>query len=385
MRVPLSRPDIGELDREAVLEVLEGPALALGPKLREFEQAVAERAGTSYGVGVNSGTSGLHIALLALGVGPGDEVVTTPFSFIASSNAILYTGARPVFVDIEPQTYALDPDRVEAAITPQTKAILVVDPFGHPAQLDRIREIARHHDLKVVEDACEALGSEWKGVPCGNGRYADVAVFAFYPNKQITTGEGGCVVTDDPGVDKLCRSLRNQGRGEADVWLDHERLGYNYRLDEMSAALGLSQLRRLDEFIEARQRVAERYERLLKPLEEAGWIRLPRVRPEVTRLSRFVYVIHVAPEIDRDALLLGLREQGVESRPYFTPIHLQPFYRQRFGHQEGNFPVTEAAGRTGIALPFFNRISEAEQEYVAESLGALLRARSRKAGASHGR
>lgn len=380
MKVPLSRPDVSEDDRRAVLGVLSGPHLALGPKLAEFEQAIARMAGTSYGIGVSSGTSGLHVALLALGIVPGDEVITTPFSFIASSNAILYTGALPVFVDVEPETFALDPDRVEAGVTPRTRAILVVDPFGHPAELDRIRDIAQRHHLKVVEDACEALGSEWKGVPCGNGRYADVAVFAFYPNKQITTGEGGCVVTDDPEVDKLCRSLRNQGRGEMGVWLDHERLGYNYRLDEMSAALGLSQLRRLDEFIAARQRVAERYQQLLKPLEDAGWLRLPKVRPEVTRLSWFVYVVHVAPPIDRDAVLVGLRERGVECRPYFTPIHLQPFYRQRFGYHEGAFPVTEAAGRTGIALPFFNRITEEEQEYVAETLRALLRDQTRKGG-----
>ncbi|MGE5551904.1 MAG: DegT/DnrJ/EryC1/StrS family aminotransferase, partial [Bacteroidota bacterium] len=307
----------------------------------------------------------------------GDEVITTPFSFIASSNCLLYERARPVFVDIEPETGNIDPNLIERAITPRTKAILPVDAFGQPARLDEIRQIARRHGLIVIEDACESLGSEYKGIKTGNGAFADAAVFAFYPNKQITTGEGGMIVTDDAETAGLCRSLRNQGRDESGPWLSHVRLGYNYRLDELSAALGLAQMRRLDEIVARRASVAELYQ---KRLARVPGVRLPYTAPAVTRMSWFVYVIRVGmdePSAERqqavrNRVMEELQYAGIECRPYFTPIHLQPFYRRFFGYREGDYPVTEAAGRTSIALPFHNRLSVEEIEYVAQVLEKCL-------------
>ncbi|MBE3584480.1 MAG: DegT/DnrJ/EryC1/StrS family aminotransferase [Limnochordaceae bacterium] len=384
MQVHLSRPDITDAEIALVNEVIQSPILALGPKMAQFEQAVAGYVGRKYAIAVNSGTSGLHLLVRAYGIGEGDEVITTPFSFIASSNCILYERAKPVFVDIEPDTGNIDPRLIEAAITPRTKAILPVDAFGQPARLDVIREIARHHGLVVIEDACEAIGSEYKGKKAGSGAFSDGAVFAFYPNKQITTGEGGMVVTDDEEVARLCRSMRNQGRGEAGVWLSHERLGYNYRMDELSAALGVAQMSRIEELIAKRQKVAQMYG---ARLGGAGGVasrypglRLPSIAPEVTRMSWFVYVIRVGvdeptperQEAVRDHVMQRFQEAGIGCRPYFTPIHLQPFYRQLFGYKEGDFPVTEAAGRTSIAIPFHNHLTEDEVDYVATVLEQAL-------------
>lgn len=377
MQIPLSRPDITAREIELVNEVLRSPFLALGPKMEEFERAVAGYVGRKYGIAVNSGTSGLHLLIKAYGIGEGDEVITTPFSFIASSNCILYECARPVFVDVEADTGNIDPALIEEAITPRTKAILPVDAFGQPARLDIIREIARRHGLVVIEDACEALGSEYKGEKTGSGSFADAAVFAFYPNKQITTGEGGMIVTDDEEVAKLCRSLRNQGRGEGGLWLNHERLGYNYRLDELSSALGVAQMERIEEIIGKRQRVAEMYNQRLAKIPG---VRLPYVAPEVTRMSWFVYVIRVGvdePTPARQAavrhrVMERLQEAGIGCRPYFTPIHLQPFYRSQFGYREGDFPVTEAFGRTSIAIPFYNNLTAAEVDYVTSTLAEAL-------------
>lgn len=384
MQVHLSRPDITDAEISLVNEVIHSPILALGPKMAEFEQAVAGYVGRKYAVAVNSGTSGLHLLVRAYGIGEGDEVITTPFSFIASSNCVLCERAKPVFVDIEPDTGNIDPNLIEAAITPHTKAILPVDAFGQPARLDAIREIARRHGLVVIEDACEAIGSEYKGKKAGSGAFSDGAVFAFYPNKQITTGEGGMIVTDDEKVARLCRSMRNQGRGEAGVWLSHERLGYNYRMDELSAALGVAQMGRIEELIARRQRVAEMYSRRLGIpgglVERYPGLKLPYVAPEVTRMSWFVYVIRVGvdeptperQEAVRDHVMQRFQEAGIGCRPYFTPIHLQPFYRQLFGYKEGGFPVTEAAGRTSIAIPFHNHLTEEEVEYVATVLERAL-------------
>ncbi|MBE3575645.1 MAG: DegT/DnrJ/EryC1/StrS family aminotransferase [Firmicutes bacterium] len=390
MQVHLSRPDITDAEIALVNEVVHSPVLALGPKMAEFEQAVADYVGRRYAIAVNSGTSGLHLLVRAFGIGEGDEVITTPFSFIASSNCMLYERAKPVFVDIEPDTGNIDPSLIEAAITPRTKAILPVDAFGQPARLDAIREIARRHGLVVIEDACEAIGSEYKGKKAGSGAFSDGAVFAFYPNKQITTGEGGMIVTDDEEVAKLCRSMRNQGRGEAGVWLSHERLGYNYRMDELSAALGVAQMGRIEELIAKRQRVAQMYARRLGGLARSAGaagsaprhpgLRLPYVAPEVTRMSWFVYVIRVGvdeptperQEAVRDHVMQRFQEAGIGCRPYFTPIHLQPFYRRLFGYKEGDFPVTEAAGRTSIAIPFHNHLTEAEVDYVATVLEQAL-------------
>ncbi|MBE3573593.1 MAG: DegT/DnrJ/EryC1/StrS family aminotransferase [Moorella humiferrea] len=377
MQIPLSRPDITEKEINLVNEVLHSTFLAMGPKMLEFEEAVASYVGRKFAVAVNSGTSGLHLLIKAYGIGEGDEVITTPFSFIASSNCILYERARPVFVDIEPETGNIDPELIESAITPRTKAILPVDAFGQPARLDVIRDIARRHGLVVIEDACEALGSEYKGERTGSGSFADAAVFAFYPNKQITTGEGGMIVTDDARVAGLCRSLRNQGRGEGGLWLNHERLGYNYRLDELSAALGLAQMGRIEEIIAKRQQVAELYN---QRLAQIPGIRLPYIAPEVTRMSWFVYVIRVGVDEPAPAKQAAVRERvmqrlqaaGIGCRPYFTPIHLQPFYRSQFGYREGDFPVTEAFGRTSIAIPFHNNLTAVEVDYVASTLAEAL-------------
>ncbi|MGE5599119.1 MAG: DegT/DnrJ/EryC1/StrS family aminotransferase [Bacteroidota bacterium] len=376
--IRLACPDITDAEVEEVIATLRSPHLSLGPRLNEFEQAVASYVGRRHAIAVSSGTAGLHLAVRALGLGEGDEVITTPFSFVASSNCLLYERVRPVFVDVEPETGNIDPELVARAITARTKAILPVDVFGQPARLDAIRALADRHGLAVLEDACEALGSAYKGVKCGNGAFADAAVFAFYPNKQITTGEGGMIVTDDDGIAALCRSMRNQGRAEGDAWLSHERLGYNYRLDELSAALGAAQMRRLDEIIARRAAVAAMYQRHLGGV--AG-VRLPAIDPGTTCMSWFVYVVRVgsdepAPEKQRavrDHCMASLRRAGIESRPYFPPIHLQPFYRRQFGYAEGDFPRAEEAGRTGLALPFHNRLSGDEVARVAAALAEALR------------
>lgn len=378
MQIPLSRPDITEKEINLVNEVLRSPFLALGPKMVEFEEAVAGYVGRKFAVAVNSGTSGLHLLVKAYGIGEGDEVITTPFSFIASSNCILYERARPVFVDVEPETGNIDPGLIERAVTPRTKAILSVDAFGQPARLDVIRDIARRHGLVVIEDACEALGSEYKRHKAGSSAFADSAVFAFYPNKQITTGEGGMIVTDDEVVARLCRSLRNQGRGEDGTWLVHERLGYNYRLDELSAALGLAQMERIEGIITRRERVARLYNERLSSIPG---LQLPFVAPEVTRMSWFVYVIRVGMEEPnpqrqvaiRNHVMQRLQQAGIGCRPYFSPIHLQPFYRSQFGYREGEFPVAEMLGRTSIAIPFHNNLTLEEIDYVACVLEKALR------------
>jgi len=370
MRIPLARPDIAEREIEAVVEVLKTSHLALGPKLKEFEDAIAAYAGVRYAVAVNSGTSALHLIIRALGIGPGDEVITTPFSFIASSNCILYEKGKPVFVDIDPKTLNIDPERIEEAITPKTKAILAVDVFGHPADWPRLEEIAEKHNLLLIEDSAEALGSEINGRRCGS--FGKASVFAFYPNKQITTGEGGMVVTDDSELAALCRSMVDQGRGEDGEWLKHVRLGYNYRMDEMSAALGLAQLSRIEAIIAARARVADWYAEALKKIDGIEHL---YVAPNV-KMSWFVYVVRLNEEFtreDRDRILQGLKERGVECRNYFAPIHLQPFYRELLGTKEGDFPITESVGARTIALPFYNNLTEREIDYVVENLADILK------------
>lgn len=389
MRVHLSRPDITNREIDMVNEVISSPILALGPKVVQFEQMIADYVGRRHAIAVNSGTSGLHLLIRAFGIGEGDEVITTPFSFIASSNCILYERAKPVFVDVEPETGNIAPELIEAAITPRTKAILPVDAFGQPARLDSIRAIADKHGIPVIEDACEALGSSYKGQMAGSGTFSQAAVFAFYPNKQITTGEGGMVVTDDDKIAALCRSLRNQGRREAEptedaaeafanLWLSHERLGYNYRMDELSAALGVAQMSRIEEILAKRERVAELYN---ERLGQVPGVKLPYIAPEVTRMSWFVYVIRVGVEEKtperqakvRNRVMKRLLENEIGCRPYFTPIHLQPFYRREFGYKEGDFPVTEELGRTSIAIPFHNHLTEAEIDYVATVIERALR------------
>jgi len=360
--VPMSAPDISEEDVQAAAEVVRSGRLALGPKTEEFERLVAEYVGVKHAVAVSSGTAALHLIVKALGIGPEDEVLVPSFTFVASVNVILYEGAKPVFVDIEPDTYNLDPEDLENRITPRTKAIMVVDVFGHPAEWDEISRIAEKYGLKVIDDSCEALGAEYKGKKLG--QFGDAAAFAFYPNKQMTTGEGGMIVTNDDQVAKLCRSLRNQGRGEMGAWLEHERLGYNYRMTEMSAALGVSQFRRIEELLAKRERVARMYTERLSELE---WIRTPVVRPYV-RMSWFVYVVTLAEGMHRDPVMKALAEEGIPTRGYFSPVHLQPYIRRRLGTKEGMLPVTESAARRTIALPFHGNMTEAEVDMVVEAL-----------------
>ncbi len=360
--IPMSAPDISEEDVQAVADVVRSGRLALGPKTEEFERLVADYVGTSHAVAVSSGTTALHLVVRALGIGPGDEVLVPSFTFAASANVILYERATPVFVDIEPDTYNLDPEDLARKITPRTKAILAVDVFGHPAEWDAILAIAGRQGLRVIDDACEALGAEYRGRKLGG--FGDAATFAFYPNKQMTTGEGGVVVTDDAELASLCRSLRNQGRGEMGSWLEHERLGYNYRMTEMSAALGVSQLARIETLLAKRDRVARMYSERLSGLD---FVRPPAVRSHV-RMSWFVYVVTLGPGLHRDRVMAALAEQGIPSRGYFSPVHLQPYIRALLGTREGMLPVTEEAARRTVALPFHGNMTEDEVAQVVEAL-----------------
>jgi len=366
--LPLSRPDISEDDIAAVVQVLRTPHLSLGPRVPEFEAAICRYTGARYASAVNSGTAALHLVVRALGIGEGDEVITSPFSFVASANCMLFERAKPVFADIDPVTLNIDPAAIEAAITPKTKAILPVHVFGVPADMPAILEIASRHGIPVIEDSCEALGATLNGRACGTMGIA--GTYAFYPNKQMTTGEGGIVVTDDPELDALVKSMRNQGRGTSGAWLQHERLGFNYRLADINCALGISQLARLDEFLAARRYVADLYARHLGGFEE---IQLPVYSRPHAEVSWFVYVIRLksATREARDAFLQHLRSQGVACSNYFSPIHLQPYFRE-MGYEPGDFPVTEAVADTTVALPFYNRLSEADIKYVASVVGDAL-------------
>jgi perosamine synthetase len=375
--IPLSQPDIGEHEIRAVTQTLRSGRLSIGPMLEEFERLVARRVNRPHAIGVSSGTAGLHLCLAALGVGPGDEVITPAFSFIASANCILHAGATPVFVDCDPRTLNMRPEDVEATITERTKAIIGVEVFGNPAGLPELAALSTKHEIPLIEDACEGFGGRLRDDPIG--RFGRVAVFGFYPNKQITTGEGGMIVTHDDHIADACRSMRNQGRpGEATeagtglgTWLAHDRLGYNYRLSELHCALGVAQMRRLDELIEGRQRVAEAYTRRL-----AGNVDLilPTVEPDVF-MSWFVYVVRLSDRFttdDRDAIIAGLRRHEVGASNYFPPIPLQPFYRSRFGFKPGDFPVAESVSQRTLALPFYGRLSEREVDLVCQTLELMM-------------
>ena len=367
--IPLARPEISEDDIDAVVAVLRTPDLSLGPKLPEFEQAFADYMGLERGVAVNSGTSALHLLVRALGLGPGDEMVTTPFTFIASANCALFEGATPVFVDIDPDTWNMDTDLLEDALTDRTRLLLPVHIFGRPMPMDRVMAAADARDMPVVEDACEAIGATYQG--CLAGTFGRAATFAFYPNKQMTTGEGGMIVTDDHHLADLCVSMRNQGRDPDAGWLAHARLGYNYRLSDINCALGLSQLTRLPGFIEARAQVAERYLEKLAAIDE---LVLPAPYTGGT-MSWFVFVVRLADRFtqeQRDAVLEHLRAEGIGCSNYFSPVHLQPFYRERFGFKEGDFPVTERIAARTLALPFYNRLPEEDQDRVVEALKSAL-------------
>lgn len=371
MKVPLSKPWITEEEIKAVEEVLRTPNLSLGPKLPEFEGMLAGVAQRKYAVAVNSGTSALHLIIHSLGVKDGDEVITTPFSFISSSNCILFERAKPVFVDIRKDTYNINPDLIESAITGRTKAIIAVDVFGQPAEWDKLTAIAKKHHLYLIEDSAEAIGSEYKGKRAGS--FGDAAIFAFYPNKQITTCEGGVIVTDNENVALLSKSMRNQGRGEGDTWLQHTRLGYNYRISDINCALGISQLSRLNTIIEKRNKVAEMYNKKLKDVDE---VITPFVVPSVTRMSWFVYVIRLSDEFtkeDRDNIIKEMGKRGIQTRNYFAPIHLQPFYVEQFGFKRGDFPVTDFVSDRTISIPFYTMMKEEEVDYVVENLKEIIR------------
>ena len=363
MEVQLAKPDISQKEIDSVVEVMKSGILSIGPKVREFEKRFEDYLGIKHAIAVNSGTSGLHLLIKANGIKVGDEVITTPFSFIATANCILFEGAKPVFTDICPKTLNMDIEGIEKKINGRTKAILAVDVFGNPVDIERLRAIARKYDLLLLEDSCEALGSEYNGIKCGS--MADGAVFGFYPNKQITTGEGGIVVTNNDEIAELCRSYRSQGRAITGVWLEHERLGYNYRLSELNSALGIAQMNRLDEFIKKRSSIAEKYNARLSHIEG---VTTPFIPLHVTRMSWFVYVIRLDSSIDRDKIMQHLLDNGVACRPYFTPIHLQSYFRKLYGYKEGDFPVTEEVAASTIALPFFNDLQDEQIDYVVSVL-----------------
>lgn len=360
--IPLARPVLGEAEERAVIDVLRSGSLSLGPRVPEFERAFADRIGARHASAVSSGTAALHLALRAVGVSDGDEVVTSPFSFVASANAIVYERARPVFVDIDPVTLNLDPDAAAAAITGRTSALLPVHIFGYPADVPALER----HGLPIVEDACEALGARHADGTAVGGR-GHPAAFGFYANKQLTTGEGGMLTMGSAEHKERVDSERNQGRAPDMGWLDHDRLGFNYRLTDIACAIGLAQLERLDDMLAARARVAGWYREALAdtelglPCEDAGG----DVR------GWFVFVVQVPRGIERDEVIRGLRERGVQSKPYLPAIHLMSYYREVFGHHEGEFPVCEDVAARSIALPFFPELTEDQVAQVAEALSAV--------------
>ncbi len=369
MRYPLALPDITDREIQAVVDVLKTPNLALGPKMADFEAEFARRCRTRHAVAVSSGTAGLHLLIRAAGIGEGDEVITTPFSFVASANCILYEQARPVFVDVDPETWNIDAGAIEAAVTSRTRAILPVDVFGQPGDYDAIGAIAERHGLHVIEDSCEALGSCYRGRPAGS--LGDAGVFGFYPNKQITTGEGGMIVTGDDALADACRSMRNQGRDAMGGWLEHTRLGFNYRISEINCALGLAQLQRLDEIMARRAERAAWYREILA---EEPRVVLQRVRPEV-EVSWFVFVVRLSDDYtaaDRDRLLAALRERGIGCSNYFVPIHLQRYMIEAFGFQRGDLPRCEALTDRTIALPFHTELSKDDVAEICRELRVLL-------------
>ncbi|MCD6576569.1 MAG: DegT/DnrJ/EryC1/StrS family aminotransferase [Anaerolineaceae bacterium] len=388
--VPMSSPDINEDDQQAVLGTLQTKYLSIGPRIQAFEQSFLDYTGAAHAIGVNSGTSGLHLCIRAAGISEGDLVITTPFSFVSSANVILFEHAIPVFVDVDPRTGNINPTLVQQAVVDITsndpekiikwlprkhaakigslKAVLPVDVFGQPADYDLLQEITGNYGLALIEDSCEALGAEYKHKKAG--RFGDFGVFAFYPNKQITTGEGGLVITDDDRYADKIRALRNQGRAPGDTWLQHTYLGYNYRLDELSAALGVSQMKRITKLLEKRQQVANWYNTTLAALEG---VEKPFISPNTTKMSWFVYVIRLDKRFNRDKVAKKLETVGIPVRPYFLPIHLQPYMANQFGYQSGDFPVTEDLGRRSLALPFSGKMTESQVNLVCGELSKCLK------------
>ena len=369
MRIPLSAPDISKEDIEAVTGVLRTSNLSLGPKVREFEHAISAYIGASDTIAVNSGTSGLHLCIRALGISEGDEVIVPSFAFIAVANAVRYERATPVFVDVDPQTLNLDPSLLEEAISARTRAIIVVHTFGCPADLTSILQIARRHGLFVIEDACEAIGAEYDGKRVGG--LGDVGVFAFYPNKQITTGEGGAVITSSPEIALKVRQLRNQGRDDSAAWFQHTELGYNYRISDINCALGIEQLKRIDSILGQRESIARQYDQTLGCNPD---LKLPPIGLPRRKISWFVYVVRLNSrlnEVHRDWIVKEMRSRGISVGRYFAPIHLQPIY-QTSANTKVVLPVTEFQASRSLALPFFNRIREEEIEEVCRTLVELI-------------
>jgi len=386
--VPMSYPDITDAERQAVMDVLHTPNLSMGPQIDAFESSIASYVGAKHAIAVNSGTAGLHLCVRAAGIEQNDLVVTTPFSFVASSNVLLFEKAIPVFVDIDPITGNIDPKKVEQAISDiekggkaankwlprkgadnpsKVKAILAVDVFGQPADYAALTHSAQKHGLKLIEDSCESLGAEYKGKK--TGLFGDYGVFAFYPNKQITTGEGGMIVTNDDRAADLMRALRSQGRAPGDTWLQHTYLGYNYRMDDLSAALGRIQMGRIEELLQKRQQVADWYS---ERLAEILGVEAPSLVSDTTRVSWFVYVIRFNKNLNRDSVAARLTAAGIPVRPYFLPIHLQPYMVDQFGYRAGDFPATEDLGNRGLALPFSGMMSEQQVDLVCQTLRECL-------------
>jgi perosamine synthetase len=365
--VPLSGPYLGEREEELVLEVMRSGRLSLGPTIDRFEELLAERVGAPYAAAVSSGTAGLHLLCVSAGIGPGDEVVTTPYSFAATANCFIYEGGVPVFADVDGRTLNMDPAAVEAAVTPRTKAIVAVDIFGYPCELDDLRRIAERHGLALIQDSCEALGAEYRGAALGS--HGPSCVFAFYPNKQMTTGEGGMVTTHSEEEWRLLRSLRNQGRGDEGGWLEHVRLGFNYRISDVTAAIGVGQVERLDEILALRSAVARRYDDLLTGI--AG-VELPCPDDGAHRRSWFVYVVKLPDNETRERVIGVFEREGIGYNRYLPSIHLQPYMRERFGFRAGLCPVSEDASARTLALPFFTALDSGSQERVTAVLASAL-------------
>jgi len=381
MQIYLSRPDITEKEIEAVCAVLRSPNLSLGPKLVEFELSFAKYIGTKRAVAVSSGTSGLFLCMLALGISQGDEVITCPFTFIASATSIMMAGAKPVFADIDPVSLNIDPAKIESKITNRTKAILPVEVFGNPAGLDKVCSIAQKYNLKVIEDSCEALGSALNEMKVGT--FGTMSVFGFYPNKQITTGEGGMILTDDDDLADMCVSLRNQGRAlkrpktqdprlkTNDSWLLHDRLGYNFRLSDINCALGMVQLSRIEQIKAKRRQVAKWYQEMLADDDRL----IVPVEPDDCDISWFVFVVRLTNRFSaqqRDRILQAMKDRDIQVGNYFPPVHLQPFMVERFGYKRSDFPITESVSERTIALPFYNNLTKDQIAFVCNILRKVL-------------
>lgn len=369
MKYPIARPYITSKEKKLVLEVLNSDSLSIGPKYQEFEAKFAKKIGTKYACAVSSGTAGLHLAMIAAGIKEGDEVITSPFSFIASANVCLYVGAKPVFVDIDPITYNMDPKKIEAKINKKTKAILVVHIFGQSSDMGPIMKIAQKYKLKIIEDACESILATHKGKKVGT--FGESAVFAFYPNKQMTTGEGGMIVTNNKKIYELCCSLRNQGRSPNMQWLDHKYLGYNYRMDEMSAALGIAQLEKLDFMVEQRQKICLSYSKYFN--KHPNLVQIPEtIKGNIH--TWFVYVLRIKnAKIKRDDIMKGLYNIGIATKPYLPSIHLFDFYRKKFKYRLGDFPISEAVSRSAIALPLYIGLKAQDIKYISDKVVDIIK------------